>query len=63
MHIDSADYKEAKIGLATGDSVCGKYTYLRSEKPLGFESRDAGVWIDGDGMGYLITEDVRLLSL
>jgi hypothetical protein len=59
MHIDSANYGEAKIGVATGDSVCGKYTYLRSERPLGFESRDSGVYVDDDGKGYLLTEDVR----
>lgn len=58
MHIDSADYGEAKIGVAVGDSVCGKYTYLRSERPLGFESRDSGVFVDDDGKGYLLTEDV-----
>ncbi|KAH7077412.1 galactan 1,3-beta-galactosidase [Paraphoma chrysanthemicola] len=57
MHIDSANYGEAKIGVATGDSVCGKYTYLRSERPLGFESRDSGVYVDDDGTGYLLTED------
>jgi hypothetical protein len=56
--IDSANYGEAKIGVATGDSVCGKYTYLRSERPLGFESRDSGVYVDDDGKGYLLTEDV-----
>jgi hypothetical protein len=58
-HIDSADYGEAKVGVAIGDRVCGKYTYLRSERPLGFESRDSGVFIDDDGKGYLLTEDVR----
>jgi hypothetical protein len=58
MHIDSSNYAEAKIGVATGDSVCGKYNYLRSEKPLGFESRDSGVYVDDDGKGYLLTEDV-----
>lgn len=63
MHIDSSNYGEAKIGVATGDSVCGKYTYLRSERPLGFESRDSGLYVDDDGKGYLLTEDVssRLL--
>ena len=61
MHIDSSNYGEAKIGVATGDSVCGKYTYLRSERPLGFESRDSGVYVDDDGKGYLLTEDVRYL--
>jgi hypothetical protein len=58
MHIDSGDYGEAKIGVATGDTVCGKYTYLRSERPLGYESRDAGLYVDEDGKGYLLTEDV-----
>jgi len=58
MHIDSSNYGEAKIGVATGDSVCGKYTYVRSERPLGFESRDSGVYVDDDGKGYLLTEDV-----
>jgi hypothetical protein len=58
MHIDSSNYGEAKIGVATGDSVCGRYTYLRSERPLGFESRDSGVYVDDDGKGYLLTEDV-----
>ncbi|KAF2033877.1 galactan 1,3-beta-galactosidase [Setomelanomma holmii] len=57
MHIDSANYGEAKIGVATGDSVCGKYTYLRSEQPLGFQSRDMGLYVDDDGTGYVLTED------
>lgn len=25
-HIDSSSYGEAKVGVATGDSVCGKYS-------------------------------------
>jgi beta-xylosidase len=58
MHIDSGDYKEAKIGVATGDSVCGKFTYLRSEQPLGHQSRDSGVFVDTDDKAYLLTEDV-----
>lgn len=57
MHIDSANYGEAKIGVATGDSVCGKYTYLRSEQPLGFQSRDSGVYVDDDDRAYMLTED------
>lgn len=60
MHIDSADYKEAKIGVGISDSVCGNYTYLGSGRPLAFESRDIGVYVDDDGKGYLLTEDVRL---
>ncbi|KAF1914864.1 galactan 1,3-beta-galactosidase [Ampelomyces quisqualis] len=59
MHIDSSNYGEAKIGVATSDGVCSKYTYIRSERPLGFESRDSGVYVDDDGKGYLLTEDRR----
>jgi hypothetical protein len=60
MHIDSSNYGDAKIGWATSDTVCGKYTYLRSERPLGFQSRDSGAYVDGDGQGYLLSEDVGL---
>lgn len=26
MHVDSSNYGEAKVGVATGDTVCGKYS-------------------------------------
>jgi len=58
MHIDSSSYGEAKVGVATGDSVCGSYTYRGSFQPLGFQSRDMGLFKDDDGTGYLLTEDV-----
>ncbi|PSN65528.1 galactan 1,3-beta-galactosidase [Corynespora cassiicola Philippines] len=57
MHIDSSNYGDAKVGVATGDSVCGKFEYKGSFRPLGFESRDQGVFVDDDGKGYLLTED------
>ncbi|UQC84676.1 galactan 1,3-beta-galactosidase [Colletotrichum lupini] len=57
MHIDSSNYGEAKIGVATSDTVCGKYTYLSSWQPLGFQSRDIGLFQDDDGSAYLLTED------
>ncbi|KAI0455049.1 carbohydrate-binding module family 35 protein [Xylaria acuta] len=57
MHIDSSNYGEAKVGVATGDSVCGKYTYQGSFQPLGFQSRDLGLFKDDDGTAYLLTED------
>ncbi|KAJ2977501.1 hypothetical protein NUW58_g7790 [Xylaria curta] len=57
MHIDSSNYGEAKVGVATGDSVCGSYTYRGSFQPLGFQSRDLGLFKDDDGIGYLLTED------
>lgn len=58
MHIDDSSYAEAKVGVATGDSVCGKYTYKGSWQPLGYQSRDIGVFQDDDGSAYLLTEDV-----
>lgn len=62
MHIDSSDYKDARVGIATGDSVCGKYTYHRSFRPLGRQSRDMGLFKDDDGSAYLMTEDVSTKS-
>lgn len=58
MHIDDSSYGEAKVGVATGNSVCGAYTYLGSWQPLGFQSRDIGLFQDDDGSAYLLTEDV-----
>ncbi|KAI1086668.1 carbohydrate-binding module family 35 protein [Rostrohypoxylon terebratum] len=57
MHIDSSSYGEAKVGVATGDTVCGKYSYVGSFQPLGHQSRDMGLFQDDDGTGYLLTED------
>ncbi|KAF2671973.1 Arabinanase/levansucrase/invertase [Microthyrium microscopicum] len=57
MHIDSGNYKEAKVGVATGDTVCGKYTYHGSYRPQGHQSRDMGLFQDTDGTGYLLAED------
>ncbi|KAF2198012.1 Arabinanase/levansucrase/invertase [Delitschia confertaspora ATCC 74209] len=57
MHIDSSNYGDAKVGVATGSSVCGKYNYKGSFRPLNFESRDMGLFVDDDEKGYLLTED------
>ncbi|KAF7534704.1 hypothetical protein G7054_g6015 [Neopestalotiopsis clavispora] len=57
MHIDSSDYSEAKVGVATSDTVCGKYSYISSWRPLGYQSRDMGLFQDDDGKAYLLTED------
>lgn len=58
MHIDSTDYADARVGVATGDSVCGDYVYRESFRPLGFQSRDIGLFKDEDGSAYLLSEDV-----
>lgn len=59
LHIDSSDYGEAEVGVATSSSVCGQYSYIDSFRPLDQESRDIGLFKDDDGSGYLLTEDVR----
>ena len=57
MHIDNSSYSEAKVGVATSSSVCGPYTYHGSFQPLGFQSRDIGLFEDIDGSAYLLSED------
>lgn len=62
MHIDgpvgnSSGYAAARVGVAICDSPVGDFTYLRSFRPLGHESRDIGQFIDDDGSAYLIFED------
>lgn len=57
MHIDNSSYGEAKVGVATSSSVCGPYSYRGSFQPLGFQSRDIGLFQDTDGTAYLLSED------
>ncbi|MER6125475.1 RICIN domain-containing protein [Streptomyces sp. NPDC001795] len=57
MHIDSKDYSEAKVGVATSSTPCGPYTYRGSFRPLGNLSRDLGLFQDTDGTAYLLSED------
>jgi hypothetical protein len=63
LHIDSSNYGEAEVGVATSSSICGSYSYIGSWRPLGYESRDMGLFQDTDGQGYLLTEDVCIYSL
>jgi hypothetical protein len=56
VHVDSADYADAKVGYAIADRPEGPYEYLGSERPLGNISRDIGVYQE-DGVGYLLSED------
>ena len=55
-HMDSKNYRFARIGVFTSDTVDGRYAYLKSFRPLDQESRDIGQFIDDDGQGYLIFE-------
>jgi hypothetical protein len=56
LHIDSADYADARVGFAIADDPAGPYRYVGSERPLGNLSRDIGVYQE-DGAGYLLSED------
>ncbi|MEU0409353.1 RICIN domain-containing protein [Streptomyces griseorubiginosus] len=57
MHIDSTNYSEAKVGVATSSTPCGPYTYRGSFRPMNNLSRDLGLFQDTDGTGYLLSED------
>lgn len=57
MHIDSGTYGDARAGVAVSTTPCGPYTYLGSSRPLGFLSRDLGLFADDDGTAYLLSED------
>ncbi|MFC8453442.1 RICIN domain-containing protein [Kitasatospora sp. NPDC057223] len=57
LHIDSPSYSEAKVGVATSSTPCGPYTYRGSSRPLGFQSKDLGLYQDTDGTAYLLSRD------
>ena len=56
-HLDNHSYRLARVAVLTCDTVDGDYHYLKSFRPLGYESRDIGQFIDDDGTAYLIFED------
>jgi hypothetical protein len=56
MHIDNTSYSERHAGVATSSSVCGSYTYRGSSKPLGHDSLDDNLFLDGN-TGYFMSED------
>ena len=57
FHLDNASYKVASVGIAVSDKPDGQFTYVKSFRPLGHESRDIGQFIDDDGTAYLVFED------
>ncbi|MFI1093388.1 family 43 glycosylhydrolase [Streptomyces sp. NPDC020917] len=57
MHIDSSNYGDARVGVATSSTPCGPYSYRGSFRPLGQISRDLGLFQDTDGSAYLLSED------
>ena len=57
LHIDSATYSDARVGVASCPTVDGNYTYHGSFRPDGRESRDMTIFKDTDANAYLITHD------
>ena len=55
LHLDAA-YRAAEVGVAVADRMEGPYTLVRHFRPLGWESRDIGQFVDEDGTNYLIFE-------
>ncbi|KAI9359544.1 putative beta-xylosidase, secreted [Zopfochytrium polystomum] len=56
MHWENGyNYTQARTAVATSPTVTGNYTYLRSFRPLGYDSRDMTVFVDDDGTGYLVS--------
>jgi hypothetical protein len=56
LHIDNSSYSERRAGVATSSSVCGGYTYRGSFKPLGHDSLDDNLFLDGS-TAYFLSED------
>ena len=54
--VEGSGYKLARVAVATSKTAEGPFTYLRSFRPLGMESRDIGQFVDDDGSAYLIFE-------
>jgi len=54
MHIDTADYTEARAGVVVSDYPTGPIRYLGSVLPNRSECRDIAVFQEKDGTAYLI---------
>ncbi|KDR85274.1 hypothetical protein GALMADRAFT_131985 [Galerina marginata CBS 339.88] len=48
FHSDTSNYGAAQVGVARATSPCGPYTFQSSFKPLGADSRDMGLYQDGE---------------
>eukprot|EP00475_Leptophrys_vorax_P036252 TRINITY_DN608_c0_g1_i1.p1 TRINITY_DN608_c0_g1~~TRINITY_DN608_c0_g1_i1.p1 ORF type:complete len:347 (-),score=87.69 TRINITY_DN608_c0_g1_i1:62-1102(-) len=60
MHLDSSDYGFASVGIATSDSCvdwnnpCScVFKFVKAIRPDGYESRDNGIYMEGDS-AYLL---------
>jgi hypothetical protein len=54
FHVDNAQYKFARTGVAVSEKPTGPYYYVGSSRPNNSEARDLTVFRDDDGKAYLI---------
>jgi hypothetical protein len=60
FHLDTRNYKYARVGIAISNKPNGDFKFVKSFRPLDHESRDIGQFIDDDGTAYLVFEDRAL---
>jgi beta-xylosidase len=53
MHLDSADYTFAGVGIAVSDSPIGPFELIDAKQPNRLDSRDMTIFKDHDGVAYL----------
>lgn len=53
MHVDTADYEWARVGVAVAKNVTGPYRFLRSFRPHHQQSRDVTVFQDENGSAFI----------
>ena len=54
FHLDSADYTDARAGIAVSDTPTGPFRYVRGIRPNRSDCRDMTLFCDRDGKAYLI---------
>lgn len=54
MHLDTADYVWAGVGIAVSNSPTGPFTLIRNKQPNIQDSRDMTIFQDSDGKAYII---------
>lgn len=54
VHLDTADYMWAGVGVAVSDTPVGPFTLIRAKQPNGQDSRDMTIFQDTDGTAYLV---------
>lgn len=54
FHLDSADYTDARAGVAVSDTPCGPFEYVHGIRPNRSDCRDMTLFQDTDGKAYLL---------